>query len=214
MTDPDITVCVYPGDVCDDGNPETDEDQYNDNCLCVGQGPQGGCTNPNACNYDEEADFSDGSCLFSGDPCDDGDASTSNDAYNDACECEGESAIAGCINPNACNYNPDAVESDGSCYFPGDPCDDGDASTSNDAYNDACACEGESAIAGCINPNACNYNPDAVESDGSCYFPGDPCDDGDASTSNDAYNDACECEGESAIAPCDAHQPERLQLQP
>ena len=76
--------------MCDDGNPETDEDQYNDNCLCVGQGPQGGCTNPNACNYDEEADFSDGSCLFAGDPCDDGDASTSNDAYNDACECEGE----------------------------------------------------------------------------------------------------------------------------
>ena len=37
---------------------------------------------------------------------------------------------------NACNYNPEAVESDGSCYFPGDPCDDGDASTSNDAYND------------------------------------------------------------------------------
>ena len=89
------------------------------------------------------------------------------------------------------------MESDGSCYFPGDPCDDGDASTSNDAYNDACECEGETALAGCINPNACNYNPDAVESDGSCYFPGDPCDDGDASTSNDAYNDACECEGET-----------------
>ena len=88
------------------------------------------------------------------------------------------------------------MESDGSCYFPGDPCDDGDASTLNDAYNDACECEGESAIVGCINPNACNYNPEAVESDGSCYFPGDPCDDGDASTVNDMYNDSCECEGE------------------
>ena len=29
------------------------------------------------------------------------------------CECAGESAVAGYINPNACNYNPDAVESDG-----------------------------------------------------------------------------------------------------
>jgi hypothetical protein len=116
--------------------------------------------------------------------------------YSDNCECEGESAIVGCINPNACNYNPEAVESDGSCYFPGDPCDDGDATTSNDMYNDNCECEGESAIVGCINPNACNYNPEAVESDGSCYFPGDPCDDGDESTTNDMYTDSCECQGD------------------
>ena len=155
-----------------------------------------GCTSSDACNYNFDATDSDGSCYFPGDPCDDGDASTSNDMYNDSCECEGESAIAGCVNPNACNYNPEAVESDGSCYFPGDPCDDGDATTSNDMYNDSCECEGESAVTGCINPNACNYNADAVESDGSCLFPGDPCDDGDESTANDMYNDACECLGE------------------
>ena len=102
----------------------------------------------------------------------------------------------GCINPNACNYNANATESDGSCLFPGDPCDDGNADTLNDMYNDSCECEGTLPVVGCINPNACNYDPDAVESDGSCLFPGDPCDDGDTSTVNDAYNDACECEGE------------------
>ncbi len=194
--------CYFPGDPCDDGDATTSNDMYNDNCECEGEPAIAGCISPYACNYNPDAVESDGSCYFPGDPCDDGDATTSNDMYNDSCECQGESAIAGCINPNACNYNPDAVESDGSCYFSGDPCDDGDASTSNDMYNDSCECEGESAIVGCVNPNACNYDPDAVESDGSCYFPGDPCDDGDASTSNDMYNDSCECEGESAITGC------------
>ena len=188
--------CYFPGDPCDDGDATTSNDMYNDSCQCEGESAIVGCINPNACNYNADATESDGSCLFPGDPCDDGDASTTNDMYTDSCECEGESAIIGCVNPNACNYNPDAVESDGSCYFPGDPCDDGDATTSNDMYNDSCECEGESAITGCINPNACNYNADATESDGSCLFPGDPCDDGDESTTNDMYTDSCECQGD------------------
>ena len=159
-------------------------------------GPLEGCTDPEACNYDPGVCDDDGSCIFPGNPCDDGDATTSNDIYNDACECEGELSLIGCIDPSACNYNPVAIENDGSCVFPEDPCDDGDATTSNDMYNDACECEGESSVAGCVNPNACNFNPEADESDASCIFPGDPCDDGNATTSNDMFNDACECQGE------------------
>ena len=202
VTDPDITLCVYPGDLCDDGDPETDEDQYNDNCLCVGQGPQGGCTNPNACNFDIEADYSDGSCLFEGDSCDDGDPTTSEDAYNESCTCEGVATTVGCINPLACNYNPIAVESDGSCSFPGDPCDDGDATTVDDIYTSGCDCEGTPPASGCINPVACNYDSVAVVSDGSCLFPGDPCDDGDVTTTGDTYDDSCGCSGVPSTAGC------------
>ena len=141
-TELDITVCVYPGDLCDDGDDDTTQDQFDENCDCVGQGPQGGCTNPYACNYDEDADFSDGSCLFQGDPCDDGNPATTGDIYTDACVCMGEATLSGCINPIACNFDENAVESDGSCLFPGDPCDDGDEMTMGDTYTDECGCEG------------------------------------------------------------------------
>ena len=49
-----------------------------------------GCINPNACNYNPVAVESDGSCLFPGDPCDDNDATTTNDMFDDDCECQGD----------------------------------------------------------------------------------------------------------------------------
>lgn len=52
----------------------------------------------------------------------------------------------GCMSANACNYNATATVDDGSCYFVGDPCDDGLATTDNDAYNANCICEGVSSV--------------------------------------------------------------------
>ena len=48
-----------------------------------------GCTMFDACNYNAAANLDDGSCHFTGDPCDDGLANTANDAYNANCICEG-----------------------------------------------------------------------------------------------------------------------------
>jgi hypothetical protein len=48
-----------------------------------------GCTAFDACNYNAAANLDDGSCHFTGDPCDDGIANTANDAYNTNCICEG-----------------------------------------------------------------------------------------------------------------------------
>ena len=141
-TESDITVCLYPGDLCNDQDPNTADDTYNFDCECIGQGPQGGCINPNACNYDANADYSDGSCVLVGYPCDDGDFTTTGDIYGEDCTCAGEPSEIGCINPSACNYNPIAVESDGSCLFPGDPCDDGDPAIEEFLYTDECVCEG------------------------------------------------------------------------
>ncbi len=53
---------------------------------------------------------------------------------------------SGCMSANACNYDPTAAVDDGSCYFVGDPCDDGLATTDNDAYNANCICEGVSSV--------------------------------------------------------------------
>jgi len=69
----------------------------------------------------------------------------------------------GCTDPTACNYNPDAVQDDGSCGVV-DECG-------------VCAGLGASCT-GCTDPAACNYFEDAIFDDGSCTFPpaGFPCD--------------------------------------
>lgn len=69
----------------------------------------------------------------------------------------------GCTDPTACNYNPDAVQDDGSCGVI-DECG-------------VCAGLGASCT-GCTDPVACNYFADAIFDDGSCTYPppGYPCD--------------------------------------
>ena len=57
-------------------------------------------------------------------------------AYNTNADCQ-----VGCTDPNASNFNPNAILDDGSCV-----------------------------IFGCTITNACNYNPDATAFDGSCYY--------------------------------------------
>ncbi len=48
-----------------------------------------GCMDATACNYNPIATTGDNSCLFPGNPCDDGDPSTIDDVYNASCVCEG-----------------------------------------------------------------------------------------------------------------------------
>jgi hypothetical protein len=104
-----------------------------------------GCTDPNACNYDVNADYDDGSCTY--------------DCF-------------GCTNPGACNYNPTATINDGSCEFlscagctnPG-ACNFDPTATIDDGSCDFGAC------AGCTNPIACNYNPVATIDNGTCNLP-------------------------------------------
>lgn len=54
------------------------------------------------------------------------------------------SAVYGCMDPAATNYNPDAQLEDGSCIYP---------------------------VGGCTDSTALNYNPAATEDDGSCVYP-------------------------------------------
>jgi len=49
----------------------------------------------------------------------------------------------GCIDAMACNYNASAEIDDGSCYFTGDTCDDGNNTTSNDVWVNCNTCEGD-----------------------------------------------------------------------
>ena len=104
---------------------------------------------------------------------------------------------AGCMNPLACNYNPSATVDDGSCILPGFPCNDANPNTMNDSIDINCNCVGELIVAGCMDPIACNFNPNANVQDSSCVYPGDTCDDGDSTTINDVYTVNCGCSGET-----------------
>ena len=69
----------------------------------------------------------------------------------------------GCTDPTACNYNPDAVQDDGSC---------GEIDICGECAGGGASCTG------CTDPLACNYFADAIYDDGSCTYPppGYPCD--------------------------------------
>lgn len=58
--------------------------------------------------------------------------------------------IAGCMDNTACNYNPNAVTDNGSCAFPGDACNDNNATTTGDTYDANCNCVGTPISAGTI----------------------------------------------------------------
>jgi poly(3-hydroxybutyrate) depolymerase len=187
--------CLFPGDPCDDGDPNTMGEIYDMMCGC--SMPIAGCMAPMACNFNPEANIEDGTCYFPGEPCDDGDPNTMGEIWDSNCECSA-SAIGGCMNIAACNYDALATVDNGTCAYPADPCDDGNPNTTGEIYDADCLCSA-TAVAGCMDATACNYNSAATVEDGSCYSVGDSCDDGDANTVNDVYNSACECEGEVSV---------------
>jgi len=62
-----------------------------------------GCTDPVACNYDEDADTDDGSCSY-----DDADGDGVCDMFE----------VIGCMDNDACNYDSSATDESGACTYP------------------------------------------------------------------------------------------------
>jgi hypothetical protein len=151
---------------------ELKEDVIKDDAFCV----IGGCTDPNAFNYDPNATIDDGSCLPPLSGCNCGGAQGTGYAdffgvYND-CFGDGLPALEFDVNVNI-------------------PCADGDGDTIPDCCTqtipgcmDPLACCGSfnplanvsdgscQYIHGCTDPLAFNYDPTAQVDDGSCYFHG------------------------------------------
>jgi hypothetical protein len=78
----------------------------------------------------------------------------------------------GCTDPSACNYDPDAVQDNGSCTEPvdlyGGDYFDCDGNCLNDTDGDGVCDEVE--VPGCTWPYACNYDPAATDENGTCYL--------------------------------------------
>lgn len=148
----------------------------NENEICD-ELEDGGCTDEAACNFDSIATLDNGTCEY---PVDifgvtyvDCDGECLNDSDGDGV-CD-EIEDGGCTDENACNYDPQATDDNGSCQYPldiyGYDYFDCDGECLNDVNNNNLCDEAENA--GCTENNACNYNPDATLNDGSCEYPTD-----------------------------------------
>jgi hypothetical protein len=78
-----------------------------------------------------------------------------------------EFEVAGCTEAEACNYDADATDDDGSCTY-ADAGYDCAGNCLNDSDGDGVCDEFE--VFGCTHPDACNYDADATEDDGTCEF--------------------------------------------
>lgn len=96
--------------------------------------------------------------------------------------CEGSIAVvSGCLDSNACNYNENATEDDGSCFY-AEALYDCEGNCLNDSDGDLVCDEDE--VDGCTDVIAENYNENATDDDGSCeYILG--CTDEDANNYNE-----------------------------
>jgi hypothetical protein len=73
--------------------------------------------------------------------------------------------LVGCLDPNACNYDPTA-QLPGVCNYP-DGCNDPNACN----FDPAATCnDGSCTYPGCNDPAACNFDPNAGCNDGSCAY--------------------------------------------
>jgi hypothetical protein len=187
--------CILPGSPCDDNNANTINDMIDANCNCTGTAIIPGCMNPAACNYNPLANVEDNSCLFPGSPCNDGNPNTMNDSINPDCICAGILIVEGCMDPNSCTYDSLANVDNNTCIYPDTPCDDNNPDTFNDVLDSLCNCVGTLYVSGCMDPNACNYNPLANIDDQTCILPGSTCDDGNVMTINDSIDVNCNCVG-------------------
>tara|TARA_Y100000590_G_scaffold144745_1_gene166385 strand:+ start:255 stop:1073 length:819 start_codon:yes stop_codon:yes gene_type:complete len=141
-----------------------------------------GCTDSNACNYDEGAVYDDGSCEYNDD------CNSCSDAENQL-DCM---AIEGCMwmGDHCMESNDDCMEYDNQldcmnnddCYWMGDHCMVGSNCTDPIAFNynpiadlleqgDDSSCQYSAFINfGCTYENAENYNSEANVDDGSCDY--------------------------------------------
>lgn len=83
--------------------------------------------------------------------------------------CANSGPIQGCTDSLSCNYNPNAVEDNGSCT---DTCPGCMDTTASNYSENATEDDGSCLYDGCTDPEAANYDSNATNMDWSCIYPG------------------------------------------
>jgi hypothetical protein len=159
-----------------------------------------GCTDPDACNYDDNANLEDGSCILpvgcqecSGETDGTGTVVDTDDDNDGVCN---DDEIEGCMDTDACNYNASATDATATCIFAdADNCEacsgdtDGTGTVEDLDADDDGVCDGDEVV-GCQNQAACNYDATATDA-GPCDVP-EGCEfcSGGAAVDGDADNDS------------------------
>ena len=106
---------VLPVDLNEDGYPDLFSGSYYNGSMYFYENlSYQGCTDPSACNFQENATADDGSCCYG--ECGCTDFSALNFDILATCD-DGSCEIVNCTDPEACNFNPNAFFDDGSCEY-------------------------------------------------------------------------------------------------
>ncbi len=154
-----IDNCIV-GNTCDDLDPCTTNDIYDNNCDCIGTFEDS--DNDGVCDFDDICpggddmldnngngipDFCDTSNCIAGNSCDDSNSCTMNDVYDSNCDCIG--TFQDSDNDGVCDFDDCAPTNASLPAAPNSTCNDFDAATTNDVIqSDGCTCLGTPAT-GC-----------------------------------------------------------------
>ena len=204
------------GEVCDDGDACTQVDLcaagvcVGSQCECRNDTDCAGVVEPGWCQRAACLDYA---CAVVTDPeaggtsCDDGDPCTDGDACSGG-SCEGQSkdcsGLDGACAAGVCEGGACVAElaAEGTGCVAGDPCvldaacaADGACAGTWDSASEACGCGADVDCASLS--SSCNLGTCDLETHGCVASPlaGEPCDDGDATTTDDACSGAGVCQG-------------------
>ena len=137
------------------------------------------------CDANDQCPGTDDSII--GTSCNDGDACTVGDVYDNNCQCAGTFADAD--GDGVCDVDDQCPGLDDNLI--GTSCDDGDVCTTGDTYDANCGCIG--VFQDADSDGVCDANDQCPGTDDSII--GTACYDGDACTLGDVYDNNCNCAG-------------------
>ncbi len=177
------------GTTCDDGDPCTDGETYDDSCGCSGGAYVGDNDGDGVCNSLDQCPGFDDNLI--GTTCDDGDPCTDGETYDDSCGCSGGAYVGDNDGDGVCNSLDQCPGFDDNLI--GTTCDDGDPCTDGETYDDSCGCSGGAYVGDNDGDGVCNSLDQCPGFDDNLI--GTTCDDGDPCTDGETYDDSCGCSG-------------------